>query len=409
MTLRHAFRSFSQGVPTGSRIAQEILSNRKSLEQNDGVAGARVVHFWGCEIAVVVWAMIPNLIAHVTTLSDRELLGQIECLAQSEREATAALIAHLAVMDERRLYLGAGFSCLFAYCTQVLHYSEHAACNRMEAARAARRYPVILEMLSDGSLTLTAVRLLAPELTPANHRDLLTAAKHKGKRQVVEFIARLRPQPSVPSTVRQLPTRTASLVFHAAPNAAPADADSAAPEVPTLQIRPPARPVVVPLSPKRFKIQFTATEETHDLLRRAQDLLRHQIPSGDVGEVMAKALRLLVKQLEKEKTAATDRPRGSRRSDPQSRRIPAGVRRKVWERDGGTCAFVAHNGRRCVERAFLEFHHVVPYGVGGEATVDNIQLRCRAHNGYEAELYFGLDPAWTGMKSRKLQGPGSEQ
>jgi hypothetical protein len=146
---------------------------------------------------------------------------------------------------------------------------------------------------------------------------------------------------------------------------------------------------VVPLSPRRFQIQFTATQETHELLRRAQDLLWHQIPNGDAGEVIAKALKVLVRELEKEKIAATDRPRAGRGSVPHSRYIPAEVKRQVWKRDGGACAFVAHNGRRCAERAFLEFHHVEPYAVGGIASADNIELRCRAHNAYEAELQFG--------------------
>jgi 5-methylcytosine-specific restriction endonuclease McrA len=332
--------------------------------------------------------MIPNLITHAAQLSDRELLDQIERLAQREREATAALIAHLAVMDERRLYLSEGFSCLFTYCREVLHYSEHAACNRMEVARAARKYPVILEMLADGSLSLTAVRLLAPELTPANHRDLLQAARYMGKREVAELLAQRRPQPAVPSRIRQLPTRTASLIFNPEPNTDAAGRQAPAVE-PFLQIRPPTKPVVVPLSPKRYSVRFTATKETHDLLRRAQDLLRHQIPSGDVGEVMAKALKVLVKELEKEKIAATNCPRASRSRDPRSRHIPAEVRRQVWKRDGGQCAFVAHNGRRCAERGFLEFHHADPYAVGGKATVDNIELRCRSHNSYEAELVLG--------------------
>ncbi|MGH2398511.1 MAG: HNH endonuclease [bacterium] len=61
----------------------------------------------------------------------------------------------------------------------------------------------------------------------------------------------------------------------------------------------------------------------------------------------------------------------------------------MWARDGGRCAFVAPGGRRCTERTFLEFHHVVPYGAGGAATVENIQLRCRAHNGFEAKVFFG--------------------
>jgi hypothetical protein len=60
----------------------------------------------------------------------------------------------------------------------------------------------------------------------------------------------------------------------------------------------------------------------------------------------------------------------------------------VWQRDEGRCAFVGRTGR-CRETAFLEFHHVAPYAAGGAATADNIQLRCRAHNQYEARLIFG--------------------
>jgi len=30
--------------------------------------------------------------------------------------------------------------------------------------------------------------------------------------------------------------------------------------------------------------------------------------------------------------------------------------------------------------------------MGGEFTVENIQLRCRAHNGYEADLFYGAGP-----------------
>ena len=54
-------------------------------------------------------------------------------------------LALLAEVDARRLYLGEGCSSLFTYCTQVLHLSEHAAYHRIEAARAARQYPVILD------------------------------------------------------------------------------------------------------------------------------------------------------------------------------------------------------------------------------------------------------------------------
>jgi hypothetical protein len=259
----------------------------------------------------------------------------------------------------------------------------------MEVARAVRKYPLILEMLADGSLTLTTAKLLAPALTPANHRRLIESAAHKSKRDVLQLVARRRPLADVPSTIRQLPTRTASLVLNPPSLSEAANGQATPTEAPVLEIRPPKSPVVVPLSPRRFQVQFTATQETHDLLRRAQDLLRHQIPNGDAGEVIARALKVLVRELEKEKIAAADRPRDGRGTDPRSRHVPAQVKRQVWKRDGGQCAFIAHNGRRCIERGFLEFHHVEPYADGGKATVDNLELRCRAHNGFDADLHFG--------------------
>ena len=73
----------------------------------------------------------------------------------------------------------------------------------------------------------------------------------------------------------------------------------------------------------------------------------------------------------------------------RSRDIPREVKRVVWRRDAGQCAFVAATGRRCSERTFLEFHHVQPYARQGPATVANISLRCRRHNQYEGELIFG--------------------
>ena len=99
-------------------------------------------------------------------------------------------------------------------------------------------------------------------------------------------------------------------------------------------------------------------------------------------------MTLLLADLERTKLAATQRPRATRTSSHRSRHIPAAVRRKVWARDGGHCAFVGTNGR-CAERGFLEFHHVAPYAAGGRTTVENLELRCRSHNAYEAEQYFG--------------------
>jgi 5-methylcytosine-specific restriction endonuclease McrA len=104
---------------------------------------------------------------------------------------------------------------------------------------------------------------------------------------------------------------------------------------------------------------------------------------------LERALTALLADLDRKKLAATNRPRPTRETRPSSRHISAAVTREVWRRDESRCAYVGPNGHRCVERAFLELHHKKPYAVGGEPTVENLELRCRRHNGYEARVYSG--------------------
>jgi len=330
----------------------------------------------------------------IDQLTNAHLLRELKALVSHERRVTVRLIAILGELDVRRLYLAEGYSSLFTYCTQCLHLSEHASYNRIEAARTARKYPRVLDLLEDGSITLTTVSLLGSHLTPENHGELLTSAIHKSKREVEQQIAALRPLPPVPSVIRKLPVPAPA----AAPEPIPLALDSIADDkttqprtvdTPTLLALPVARPpVVAPLAPERYKVQFTATRETHDKLRRAQDLLRHSVPDGDPAAIFDRALTLLLRHLERRKLGRADRPRPAAGVTVHSRHVPARVRRDVWARDDGRCAFVGTDGR-CRERRFLEFHHVVPFAAGGPTTSDNLQLRCRAHNGHEAEKYFG--------------------
>jgi len=322
-------------------------------------------------------------------LSDDELLATVKRLAATECRATAALVRSLMELDVRQLYLGEGYSSLFTYCTQALHLAEGAAYNRIEAARAARRFPAILAALEDGSVTLTTVRLLAPHLTAANHQHVLALARHKGKREVEELVASLRPLPAVPSTIRKLPDHRQALldtnpVAHTASSTAPN------PPLASPAIRMAPRPMETPLAPERYKLQFTISRETHAKLRRVQALGRHVIPSGDPAAIFDRALTLLLHDLERRRYAAVTSPRAARETLGGSRHIPASVKREVWRRDDGRCAYIGRD-ERCTERSFLEYHHVQPYAAGGAATAANIELRCRAHNVYEASLLFGLE------------------
>ena len=333
-------------------------------------------------------------------LSDDALVDRVKHLVAFERRASVALIRSLMEFDARSLHLREGCSSLFTYCTHVLHLSEGAAYNRIETARAARRYPRVLAALERGDLTLTAVRLLAPHLTPANHAEVLAAARHRSKLGIQELIASLNPRPGAATILRRVAPQVLTTDSTPALAAAQKLATSATRSSALTSARspdgrgaatpfPPVRAAAVtPLAPERYKLQVTLSADTHEKLRRAQALARHVLPDGDVGAILDRALTLLIDDLERRRFARVASPRPTPcESLATGRHIPAAVRRAVWRRDEGRCSFVGRTGR-CHELAFLEFHHVAPYAEGGAATVDNIQLRCRAHNQYEARLYF---------------------
>jgi hypothetical protein len=400
--------------------------------------------------------MQSDVLASLRRLSDDELVTRVKDLVAGERGRMVEVVAHLAELDTRDVHFRAGHGSLFAYCRDVLGLSEQEAYNRITVARAARRYPVVLQLLEDGSLNVTAARLLVPHLTPENHMGVLEKARWKTKAQVEELAAALWPRPDAPSFVRKLPPprpvapQVASSPVEAAAIAASATASAAgassplvsspltspplaSPPLPSSPLSspprasgldaspllqsagpssrvddipdrasappplqqakphwpPPRAGEVTPLAPDRYKVQVTIGGETLEKLRLAQDLLRHAVPSGDEAVIFDRALSALLADLAQKKFAATEKPRPAGPPHNGSRTIPAEIKRRVWVRDLGRCAFVAPTGRRCTERAFLEFHHLVPYALGGEATLANIQLRCRSHNAYEARLWFG--------------------
>lgn len=193
----------------------------------------------------------------------------------------------------------------------------------------------------------------------------------------------------MPPVVRKLPTPATSPIAELPPEGErlitmPAPPPNLAPALPTSS---PA--VIKPLSPERYKVQFTVSRETHEKLRRVQDLIRHSIRDGDVAAIVDRGLTLLLDDLARTKFAATDRGRAGRKASRGSRYIPAAIKREVWNRDGGRCAFRGDHGR-CGETGFLEFHHVVPYADGGETAASNLELRCRTHNQHEVDLWSGL-------------------
>jgi hypothetical protein len=364
-------------------------------------------------------------------LTDGEILLRLADILRQSRRSEADLVAHIGEVDARRLYAREASPSMFAYCTERLHLSEAEAYLRIAAARASREHPILLAMLADGRLHLTAIAKLAPHLTPDNRDAVLERATHFSKRQVEELAAELAPRPDAPALIRKLPeppptppyptsgrpclNQIAGSSLELRPDAvapqfegghtvAPSEpglgrdeATSSSPElrldgVGPVRVAPAAAPPasVQPLSPGRYRVQFTASAGLRDKLERLQALLRSS--GADLAAVIEDAVTEKLERLEARRFGLTKAPRknlSQTETKPASRHIPAAVRRAVHERDGGRCRFVDEQGRRCTARHDLEYHHRHPVAMGGDHSPQGIALACKAHNLHLAEVDFG--------------------
>jgi 5-methylcytosine-specific restriction endonuclease McrA len=331
-------------------------------------------------------------LAHV---GDDDLLRGGIAAATHERGRTADLLVYIAEIDARKLYLREACHSMKDYCIRRMRLEADAASKRIQAARVAWRFPDIFDLVEDGRLHLAGVVLLAPHLTEGNAGELLAAAADRSKRQIEELIAVRFPRSEMLTLVQALPpahstaeqssaqpgdvTQETMDVMGRSRSHAPGHADSTSP-----------RPKVEPIASGRFALQVMIDRSTYEDLEYARALLGHQVPGGEIGEMLARALRALVGQLEKTRFAATRRPRANGAcSSLHPRHIPRCVKRAVWERDGGQCTFTSEDGHRCTADTRLEWDHIAPVARGGQGTVENLRLVCRAHNRYLAERTFG--------------------
>ena len=244
-----------------------------------------------------------------------------------------------------------------------------------------------------GRLHLSGIAVLAPHLTFANCEELLARATHKTKREILVLVAEMEPKPDVPPSIRKLPQRRQKPASQNRASGAENTPSGKSCPAPESHLAPEATdkpPVVEPLAPARYKVQFTASAEFHDKLERLAALM----PGTDLASMLEASVTEKLERLEAKRLGKVKNPRKKLEdadTSPGVRGIPAPVRRFVWERDQAQCAYVSADGRRCPERHGLEFHHDDPYGLGGGRSAENVRLLCRAHNLYMAEMDYGKD------------------
>jgi 5-methylcytosine-specific restriction endonuclease McrA len=331
--------------------------------------------------------MIAVTRSRVAHKSDPILARDLHAVVRGNRDGFSCELEHIAEFHARKLYLPAAHPSMQSYLVHELHFSPASARKRIHAAGTARHYPVIFEMIGEGRLHLSAVILLAPCLTADNAAELLEAAAGKTKPEITQFLAERFERLEQPMLA---PVAESASLTEAEASEGNVGSEPCAPgrmaDAPAVATIAPAA-----AAPNRAPWPITVDSSDHEKLRYAQSLLRHQIPSGDMTKVLSRLIELGLAQLEKQRKGAGRKPRASQRPSSNPRHIPSAVKFAVWQRDGGQCTFTSESGHRCPARDFIELDHAVPVARGGMATIENLRLRCRSHNQYDAECTFGTE------------------
>ncbi|HUL57978.1 MAG TPA: HNH endonuclease [Anaeromyxobacteraceae bacterium] len=333
-------------------------------------------------------------------------------LAGDERQVQVDFLLHLDEFDRRQEYLPLGFGSLWEFMLRELHLREGAAGRRIAAMKALRRFPRLESPLRDGRLCLSTAPLLAQVLTEENLDDLVARAAFMTKAEVEHLVATIQPRTAPRDGLRRLPEpRAVSLALptasaDAAPSVGPdvAAAESAldtTPPAPAAATSTPAAPPRPPAAELRavsrdeWSLRVTIDGALKADLETLASLLSHKLRRTDLAAVLREAVRYAIEKHGRRRGAvppSRKRKRAAHSGEDipdRSRLIPAEVKRAVYERDQGCCAFVGKDGRRCGSRWQLEFDHVPPLSQGGRSTVDGTRLACRKHNFFHAEKTHG--------------------
>ena len=386
-----------------------------------------------------------KLLSQIKQLNNENLLSQTKLLVQKERDIHIQVLSYLAEIDSRKLYFRRGFSSLFDYTVRELGYSEGAAYRRIKAMKLCRDMPETESRLQSGRLSLsTACQLQVffekqtkksrkeekqSLLLKASENALTSAEKWEFKSKTAAETVTSAPKQEQKTGVfkqsgfgnesqkqqksEEKPTsyqflsqeEKKSLVKRAEGCSTRATAKLLSETDPSLSL--PQEKIRF-LGKGKMEIKVVIDEECHKRLEELKNLLSHKNPVLSYGKLLSilseeglrkhdprkRNIRQRNQKTQRKVSVAKEEEKAKERESIStsaekhkinkiSRTIPSGLRKYIWEKDGGQCTYVDHKTNcRCSSKRFLQIDHIQPFAMGGETEKKNLRLLCAGHNQY---------------------------
>lgn len=280
-------------------------------------------------------------------LTDRELVTKLKSYTQEERRLTSLVLEYLQEVDRRRLYADYGCSSLWEFCVKELKYTEGAAARRIHSMRLLREVPDLKHDIVAGTHSLMS----------------LAQAQVFFRAEQRQHGIRFSTQQKI-KVLKRLENKSA---------------------------RECARELELLATNPKPRIQYVeVNEELITKLMRIRELRSHAQPAASDAELLHYIADEFLKRADPTRKQPPKRklpPALKPVSQPKRQAIPLAVRRQVWQRDNGRCT-------ACGTRHFLELDHIRPVSRNGTNNLENLRLRCRAHN-HRAAIKMGIRLRWS--------------
>jgi 5-methylcytosine-specific restriction endonuclease McrA len=316
---------------------------------------------------------------------DSAITDRLYEIRKGERAFFVEFLDNLNEMDRRRIHLRFGFSSVFVYCTEHLKMPKATTWRRTTCAKLMARFPIVREYLVDGRLCERTLPLLRGVLEESRLGEILDRAAGRTEDQIEELVVALAPKPVPADLFQKLPTPSSSRREPVEQSPEVARQASLPLAVP---VKPPAR--IEPVAPELHVMRVTVGSDFKADLEAVRDELSHKFPGASLETILHECIRVTLDTCRKRRRGA-GKKKTWKLPPAGSRDYPSAVKHEVWTRDEGKCTYVGPTGRRCKATYQVQVHHLDPHGKGGPPTVENLTLRCRAHNLYAAEQDYGAE------------------
>lgn len=301
----------------------------------------------------------------LTDRDDWQLMDELQTLVVRESQITAKVLLYLAEMERRKLHVHYGYSSLFGYCTKgPLRYSETQAISRIRSARLIDRYPELIPLFATKKVNVTTLSMIYAVLTDENAEELIRKITGASKKHVQDLVARLKPETQVAESTRTVAVTCASTGS----------------DINDLE--------------ELIEFKFALPKEYEEHFEELKSILSNKYPKGiKISDVFQECMEVAMDKLSPKRREARREKRKTKvkrakNKVENTRHVELQLRDRIDIRDERCCTYVGPDGTVCGSKHQLELHHIKPFAKGGKHSVDNLTLRCRTHNQYEAERDF---------------------